>query len=90
MTAVHDNSHDANKALTDKETRQRRIMKVVRGAGHPLTDREIKDSLGYVDMNSVRPRVTELVGDGVLVECGKRRCGVTGLSVRTVKAARLF
>ena len=49
------------------------------------TDREIKDAWGFDDMNSIRPRVTELVGMGLLIECGKRRCIETGKTVRRVR-----
>lgn len=52
---------------------------------HPRkTDREIMRGLGYSDMNSVRPRVTELVDAGALVEVGEKRCEVTGKTVRIV------
>ncbi len=50
---------------------------------HPKkTDREIMLGLGYSDMNSVRPRCTELVDCGSLVEVGEKRCEVTGKTVR--------
>jgi hypothetical protein len=52
---------------------------------HPAkTDREIMLGLGYLDMNSVRPRVTELVDAGRLVEVGEKSCPVTGKTVRIV------
>ena len=60
-----------------------------------MTDREIKNAIfGKVaDMNTVRPRITELLhGDGGarkghwLIECGTTRCPVTGKRVRLVRA----
>jgi len=50
------------------------------------TDRQIKNGLGLPDMNSVRPRCTELVHEGVLEEkrtikdtMTNRPCRVLGL-----------
>lgn len=52
---------------------------------HPKkTDREIMLGLGFTDMNSVRPRITEAVESGALVEVGEKRCPVTGKLVRIV------
>lgn len=52
---------------------------------HPkVTDREVMIGLGYSDMNAVRPRCTELVDAGSLVEVGERRCPVTGKTVRVL------
>lgn len=49
------------------------------------TDREIKDALRYSDMNSVRPRITELIDKGALEECGSNICPVTKKRVRLVR-----
>lgn len=52
---------------------------------HPkVTDREVMRGLGFSDMNAVRPRVTELIEAGRLVEVGERVCPVTRKTVRTV------
>lgn len=52
---------------------------------HPkATDREIMDGLGFSDMNSVRPRVTEAIHGLRIVEVGEKRCPVTGKTVRIV------
>ena len=61
------------------------VLEVVRMFG-PLTDREIVDTLGYRDMNAIRPRVTELIDARLLVEHDRVRCQVTGKTVRRVKA----
>lgn len=50
----------------------------------PSTDREIVRGMGFSDMNSVRPRVTEAVELGALVEVSEKRCPVTGKTVRIV------
>ena len=51
----------------------------------PMTDREIMLGLGFEDMNSVRPRISELVDDGVLEEFGDKLDPVTGMTVRLVR-----
>ncbi len=69
--------------------RNRRILDYLDylgSSGGRLTDREIKDGIGLDDMNSVRPRITELIRDGWAVECGRARCHVTGQTVRLVRA----
>lgn len=50
----------------------------------PATDREVKDGMGFGDMNSVRPRITEAVELGALVEVSEKRCSLTGKTVRIV------
>lgn len=52
--------------------------------GTSASDRDVMISLGFSDMNSVRPRITELVKDGVLVESGSKTDDVTGKTVRLV------
>ena len=53
-----------------------------------ITDREVKKALGFEDMNAVRPRITELVKAGVLMECGSIADPVTGMRVRLVRLAQ--
>jgi hypothetical protein len=48
------------------------------------TDREIVNGMGFSDMNCVRPRVTEAIESGALVEVGEKRCSMTGKNVRIV------
>lgn len=50
----------------------------------PATDRQIMQGMGFTDMNSVRPRITESVDAGQLVEIRSIRCPVTGKTVRVV------
>lgn len=54
------------------------------GPGAKATDRQVMIALGFSDMNSVRPRITELINDGVLVEVGETTDGVTRKRVRLV------
>jgi hypothetical protein len=48
------------------------------------TDRQVMTSLGFADMNSVRPRITELVKDGLLAEVDSEIDPITGKTVRVV------
>jgi len=49
-----------------------------------MTDRECMQEMGYTDMNSVRPRITELIEADLLTEVRTIKCGVTGKMVRVV------
>lgn len=44
----------------------------------PCTDRELAKHMGFNDPNMIRPRRKELVDKGLVVEAGKRKCGVSG------------
>ncbi len=48
-----------------------------------LSDRAVMESLGFQDMNAVRPRITELVKAGWLVEVDNIPDHRTGKIVRT-------
>ena len=71
----------------ESEFTKRALLIIQWMCNHPgdHTIREVKDGLGFSDMNSVRPRVTELVKKGVIVESGDVRCELTGK--RVVKIA---
>lgn len=52
---------------------------------HPRkTDREVMLGMGFTDMNSVRPRITEAIDMGSLVEVGEKVCPMTRKTVRIV------
>lgn len=53
-------------------------------AHQKVTDRQVMQGLGYTDMNAVRPRITELINQGHLLEDDSIICPVTKKSVRTV------
>lgn len=55
-------------AKVDKFTRKAKIL-VALQAG-PMSARCVMQVLGYSDLNSVRPRLTELVQEGRVVEAG--------------------
>ena len=50
----------------------------------PLTDRDVKNELGFEDMNFVRPRITELIYAGRLQEVGSATDPITGKACRLV------
>lgn len=60
------------------------ILDWVRANG-PATDRQIMRGLHFTDPNTVRPRVTELVDAGELVQCGTVICDFSYKKVRLVK-----
>ena len=64
---------------TDKQTRQRQILDA--WPDGPATAREIGKKLGYADLNAVKPRITELVRKGRLVEAGQKYDQVTDRNV---------
>lgn len=85
----HANSREAYRSLgSARSDRTARIIAYLQAHG-PATDREIAAGLGFTDMNSVRPRITEAIEDGVLREFGHVACGKTGKTVRVVDAAQL-
>lgn len=51
------------------------------------TDREVMKALGFSEPNSVRPRITELVKNGLLIEVGAQKDPTTGVIVRKVRVA---
>lgn len=81
---MHENSIAANKTL-DKRTRADEVKGVIAGA---MTDREIRDALGYREMNQVRPTITGLIDIGELIEAGRMTCDTTGRPVRLTRLCK--
>ena len=82
--SVHENSRETYKELADHLSgRQLEVYEYVVKHGKS-SDRQIKDGLGFDDMNKVRPRVTELVINGLFIEGDNIRDTETGRPVRTV------
>ena len=81
---IHEHSVEAFHA--EEPRLSRRLERVIAWLElHPRkTDREIMQGLGFTDMNSVRPRVTEGIGAKRIVEVGERVCPVTQKRVRVV------
>lgn len=56
-----------------------------------MTDRDIIQTLQESDVNNVRPEITRLKQDGIIMECGEKTCPVTGKTVRLIKlTGKLF
>lgn len=81
---MHENSLDAYRGERRRFGRRAQTIRdwfAAHGAG---TDRDVMRGLGFSEMNAVRPRCTELVDLGVLVEVGSRVCRETGKRVRVL------
>lgn len=77
---IHENSRKAWREINTSQ-RETEILKVFEQHG-TLTDRQVCRIMGFPEMNNVRPRITEMIDSGVLVEVKKTRCPVTGKTVR--------
>lgn len=76
---ARDHNQEAHKG------RKQLILDCLFVKGKPMTDRQIRDAICHGgDMNVVRPRITELLKEGKLVECGEVEDDVTHEDVRVV------
>ena len=64
MSITQETRRESN-VKTDRETRYQKILAILK-PGVEMTAREVKDALGFDDMDAVRPRLTELCQKGVL------------------------
>jgi len=78
--AAKDRNQDAHKG------RKQLILELLQLRGKPMADRQIRDAIcgEAADMNTVRPRITELLQEGKLMECGEIVDPVTHEDVRVV------
>jgi len=85
--SIHKNSQlSFQEILPSLRGRKKVILEAVKFHGGKLTDREIKVLVGALDMNGVRPRITEMLKEGYLVEEGSVKCPITNKLVRRVRA----
>lgn len=83
---IHPNSLAAYQADGFKlGKRAMEIYALLRDKG-PMTDRQVVYAFGKSDLNYARPRLTDLIHDDWVVECGETKCGTTGKVVRLVRA----
>jgi len=85
MKSIHQNSvesYDEHKSSGKARSFRIKILGVLSRHDTPLTDREIMNILGEVDVNNIRPEITRMKQEGILVECGKITCQHTGKTVR--------
>ena len=64
MSITQETRRESN-VKTDRETRYQKILAILK-PGVEMTAREVKDALGFDDMDAVRPRLTELCQKGIL------------------------
>lgn len=82
---IHDNSMMAySDVKPELSGRRKDIYLAMKGTSKKCTDREIKELMGFGDMNAVRPRITELIKFGYIEEVGSVKCPVTNQTVRQV------
>ena len=77
-------AHEMGRVSGEFSKRAQLCLETVRALG-TCTDRQVLTALRMHDMNAVRPRLTELVQDGWLEECGAVIDGVTAKSVRQLR-----
>lgn len=82
--AMHEHSLAAYRSEEAKlHTRDKAVLEWIRQHG-PHTDREVMRGLGFTEPGAVRPRITELISKGCLMEVCSRKDEVTGKTVRVV------
>lgn len=84
---MHENSiktyYEELKSLTN---RQAEIFNILQQRSNEVfTDREIKEIMHFGDMNTVRPRITEMIKKGIVKEQGVTKCIRTNKTVRVVR-----
>lgn len=85
---MHDNSLSAYRVEETKLSRRAEAVLAWITQHGPHTDREVMRGMGFSEPNAVRPRITELIDAGKLMEVGGIRCPVTGKTVRRVDIRR--
>lgn len=85
---MHENSLSAFRAEEAKLSRRAQAVLDWISAHGPRTDRQVMEGMGFREPNAVRPRVTELIKAGKLMEVCSVRCPVTGKTVRKVDLRR--
>lgn len=91
MKDIHENStasYDEQKAKGKPDAFRKTIYNALKDWGR-MTDREVMVYLKEKDVNNVRPEITRLKQDGLIVEIGKARCKWTGKMVRITEISNL-
>lgn len=87
--SVHQNSIDAYNAEEPKLSKRAEAVLAWITAQGPRTDRQVAYGMGFGEnLNAVRPRITELIDAGHLMEVGDVICPVTKKRVRRVDVRR--
>jgi len=75
--------YEERSRLSERESQIYEMLRVT--PNDSRTDRQIMVRLGFSEPNQVRPRITELINKGLLMECGQTTCLETRKTVRLVK-----
>jgi len=89
MKDLHPNStasYKEHQTSGRAENFRRRIFNLISGSEKPLTDREIMQTLNEPEVNNIRPEITRLKQDELIVEVDKVECPCTRKRVRRTKA----
>lgn len=84
MRGQHENSRRAYQENSEELGRRSRQIFTAIALHGAMTDRQVRDHLNFKDMNSVRPRITELIKAGKLREIGSVSDVESGKTVRKV------
>lgn len=84
---MHANSLAAYETL-ELSAREAQVLKALSLLGGAATDRQIAHAMGSQDLNVSRPRITALIGKGLLHEVASIRDTCTGKMVRVVECVR--
>ena len=84
---VHKNSLEAYYSIKESGAKLSRCQMIIdlMVDEKERTDNEVAEALGFPHKSAVQPRLTELIQDKVLEECGTRKDPATNKNVRVVK-----
>ncbi len=86
---MHENSLEAYRSEEPKLSRRALAILTWITEHGPRTDRQVAQGMGFGnDMNAVRPRISELIESGKLMEVTSRKCPDTRKTVRVVDLRR--
>ena len=91
MTRIHINSvisHHEHEDSGKGASYRKKIIALLKESSVPMTDRQIQDCLNVEEKSNIQPEVTRLKQSGVLEECGRIKCPVTGKTVRVVQISK--
>ena len=81
---VHPNSRRSWEEARQELPKRKRIVIDAFISGGAATDRDIMKRTAFTEPNMVRPSISALLKDDMLVEVGTTKCKVTGKRVRIV------
>ena len=81
---IHPNSLAAYQSEADRLSKRAWLILAFITHNGPKTDRQVMEGMGFKEPNSVRPRITELIEAGKLLEVTSVRCPTTVKTVRVV------